>query len=176
MMKGVKSTMKLKIFDIYEMLEGISSERMSIVIHEIAPFCLYVKLNGMGICLVEQKDNILNVIRRHGEELGIKVRVKGHFVNLSSQLVGENVDWEDIWLGDILVNSRDFMYELGLIISCCEERLLEAECFETEWKTIKKEALKRVLDKWHKERVREIDNQYEKMIYEWTQLENVPLI
>lgn len=118
---------------------------------------------------------ILSVIRKHADELGMKVRVQGNFVNLDTELIGDNIDWYNIWLGDYLVNSNDFWKEVVYIIRSCEERLLEAEDFVFEWHCIKKEALKVFIDKYHEQQKKVLDDQRQAMMNAWKRLETVPL-
>lgn len=168
--------MKLKTFDIFDMLENISLEKRCEIIDEVRPHCLYMpEKSGMGICLMEQKEAVLSVIRKHADALGIKVRVQGNFVNLDKELIGQNVDWDDIWLGDYLINSDDFWKEVVHIVRSCEERLIEAEDFAFEWNCIKKEALKVFIEKYHEQQKRELEKQHQAMMDEWRKLKSVPL-
>ncbi|MFF2531344.1 hypothetical protein ACFVS2_20790 [Brevibacillus sp. NPDC058079] len=168
--------MMLKAFDIFDMLDGIDKEKAFEIMNEVQEFCLYTpEKNGMGICLIEQKENILSVIQKHAIELNLKVRVQGNFINLSTTLMGENVDWNDIWVGDTRINCKDFWKEVVSLVSTCEERLIEADNFAVEWHCIKKEALKNVIDKIHEQSKKELEKSYANLVSSWSNMKEVPL-
>lgn len=168
--------MKLKVFDLFDMLDDISQEKVSEIMKEVTPYCLYTSAEaGMGICLIEQKENILSVIRKHAEELGLKVRVQGNFVNLDTALINDNIDWDDIWVGGTLVDSRDFWKEVVAIVKPCEERLIKAENFAVEWERVKKEALKNVIEKYFEQKRKELEKEKAQMLKDWAKLEEVIL-
>lgn len=169
--------MKLKTFDIFDMLDGIENEKAFQIMREVAPFCLYAPENkGMAICLLENKEPIVSTIKRHAEELGLKVRVQGNFVNLSTELIGDNVDWDDIVLGNSsYINSDDFWKEVIEVVSAREDELIASNNFVEEWRMIKIAAVKTVIIKWHQARKKELDEQYDQLISLWSDLEDVPL-
>lgn len=169
--------MKLKTFDIYDMLDGVTIEKAQDILQAVASHCLYAPQNHtMGICLIEEKPAILNIIQKYGEELNIPVRVQGNFVNLDKELVGDNVDWDDIWVSnDFAVNSDDFWKSFVKLTKANEQRLLDAEDFAFEWNCMKKEALLDVIDKWHANRMKEQEETYAEVKKLWTKMDKVPL-
>ena len=169
--------MRLKVFDLYEVIEGIDDENVSKVMNELKAYCLYVPdQQGMAIYSEERKQDILNVIQRHAKELDLKARIRGNFVNLTSQLISDNVDWGYLVIGGKLVDSQDFWEEVVSLITVYEDQLLEATDFSGEWNRIKKEALKKVLDKWYKQQMDKIQCEYDSLINEWGKVESVPLL
>lgn len=168
--------LKLKTFDVFDMLDGINLEKSFEIMREIAPFCLYApERHTMGICLIENKESILDIIRRHGEALGLKVRVQGHFVNLSTGLTGDKVDWDDILVGNHLLNSDDFWNEVVEVVTAREDELISSTNFSEEWRIIKITAVKTVIDKWHEVRKKELEEEYNAVTLIWSDMENVPL-
>ncbi|MBP1309242.1 hypothetical protein JOD82_002262 [Paenibacillus sp. 1182] len=169
--------MRLKIFDLYEVIEDIDDGNVNKVMNELKEYCLYVPdQQGMAIYLDERKQDILNVIQRHAKELNLKARIRGNFVNLTSQLISDNVDWGDLVVGGKLVDSQDFWTEVVSLIAAYEDQLLESTNFCGEWNRIKKEALKSVLDKWYKQQINKIQSEYDSLINEWGEMESVPLL
>lgn len=136
--------MKLKGFDIHQILfenDIYTSELKHEIINKIKPFIIFFDdTMEMGICFIEQKENIINVLKEYGE-----LSIKGHFINLDLFIADEDVCYDYVYIGDFEIDGDEVMKEFSRIIKKGEEKLLNN--FENEWYKMQKEALEICLNK-----------------------------
>jgi len=137
--------MKLKGFDISEILfknNIYNSEIKYEIINKLKPFTIFFD-DCIGICFIEQKENIINVLKEYG-----KLSTQGHFINLDNFISNEDISYNYIYIGEFEIDGNEAMKEFSKLLKKEENILLNnLENFEEEWYQLQRKALRICLDK-----------------------------
>lgn len=150
--------MKLKAFDIDDVLYKSKIYKNGLHLKEIkqklSPYVLYYVTNdSIGICLADQKKNILNVLKEYGE-----VNTIGNFINADTFLCTGDYGWDDIILGNYELNGEEVWMEFGKVLKENEQILIDSgNEFEVEWNKLQKFALKNIFDNMIEDTKKEIE-------------------
>jgi len=140
--------MKLKAFDIDDVLYKSQTYTRHSILEEVKqklnPYVLhYVTDDSIGICLTDQKKNIIEVLKEYGE-----VNTVGNFINADTFLCMGDYGWDDIQLGNYNLDADEVWKEFGKLLKENEQILLNAGSqFESEWNKLQKFAVKNIFDK-----------------------------
>jgi len=140
--------MKLKAFDIDDVLykSPIYNRNLNLaeVKQKLNPYVLhYVTDDSIGICLENQKKNIIDVLKEYGE-----VNTISNFINADMFLSTGDHGWDYIMLGNYEINAEEVWTEFGKILKKNEQILIDSgNQFDEEWNKLQKFALKKIFDK-----------------------------
>jgi len=149
--------MKLKGFAIDEILWD-NGNYNKITENEIKdrlqPYIIYFKKDdSIGVCFQEQKENIVKILKEYGN-----TDLKSQFINFDNFISSDDYDWDNIFVGEIELDSRIVWKEFGKLIKENESKLINSiDNFENEWYNLQKIALRKVLNKEINKRRKEID-------------------
>jgi len=137
--------MKLKGFDISQILfenNIYNSEIKHEIINKLKPFTIFFD-DCTGVCFVDQKENIINVLKEYG-----KLSIQGHFINLNSFISSEDISYDYVYIGEFEIDGNEAMKEFSKLIKREENILLNnLENYEEEWYKLQRKALRICLDK-----------------------------
>jgi len=139
--------MKLKAFDIDDVLykSPIYNRNLNLaeVKKKLNPHVLhYVDGDSIGICLADQKKNIIDILKDYG-----KVNTLGNFINADMFLSTGDYGWDDIILGNYELNGEEVWIEFGKVLKENEQILIDAGSqFKEEWNKLQKFAIKKIFD------------------------------
>ena len=148
--------MKLKGFDISEILfenNIYNSEIKYEIINKLKPFTIFVD-DCMGICFIEQKENINNVLKEYG-----KLSIQGHFINMDNFISNEDISYNYVYIGEFEIDGNEAMKEFSKLLKKEEDILLKnLSSFEEYWYKLQRKALRICLDKEIKLLTNKINN------------------
>jgi len=137
--------MRLKGFDISQILfenNIYNSEIKYEIINKLKPFTIFFD-DCIGICFIDQKENIINVLKEYG-----KLSIQGHFINLNSFISSGDISYDYVHIGEFEIDGNEVMKEFSKLIKREENILLNnLENFEEEWYKLQRKALRICLDK-----------------------------
>jgi len=139
--------MKLKAFDIDDVLykSPIYNRNLNLaeVKQKLNPYVLcYADGDSIGICLADQKKNIIKVLKEYGE-----VNTVSNFINADTFLCNGDYGWDYIILGNYELNGEEVWTEFGKILKKNEQILIDSgDSFEVEWNKLQKLALRNIFD------------------------------
>ena len=139
--------MKLKAFDIDDVLykSPIYNRNLNLaeVKQKLSPYVLCcADGDSIGICLIEQKKNIINVLKEYGE-----VNTVSNFINADTFLCNGDYGWDYIQLGNYELNGEEVWTEFGKLLKKNEQILIDSgDSFEVEWNKLQKLALRNIFD------------------------------
>jgi len=140
--------MKLKAFDIDDVLykSPIYNRNLNLaeVKQKLNPYVLhYVDGDSIGICLTDQKKNIIDVLKDYGE-----VNTLGNFINADMFLSTGDYGWDYIQLGNYELNGEEVWIEFGKLLKKNEQILIDSgDSFKVEWNKLQKLAIRNIFDK-----------------------------
>jgi len=150
--------MKLKAFDIDDVLYESKTYKNGLHLEEIKeklkPYVLYyVTGDSIGICLEEQKKDIVKVLSEYG-----KVDARGNFINTDKFLCNSDYGWDDIQLGNYELNGEEVWQEFGKLLKKNELIIIDAgDKFAEEWNKFQKLAIRNIFDIIVKDAKKEIE-------------------
>jgi len=149
--------MKLKAFDIDDILPETNIYKTEILVNakeKLKPYVLYLTPNdSIGICLAEQKKDIVKVLSEYG-----KVDARFNFVNADKFLCDGDYGWDDIQLGNYELNGEEVWIEFGKLLKKNEQDLIDVgDKFEEEWNKLQKLAIRNIFDKIVNDAKKEIE-------------------
>jgi len=137
--------MRLKGFDISQILfenNIYNSEIKYEIINKLKPFTIFFD-DCIGICFIDQKENIINVLKEYG-----KLSIQGHFINLNSFISSEDISYDYVYIGEFEIDGNEAMKEFSKLIKREENILLNnLKKFKEEWYKLQRKALRICLDK-----------------------------
>lgn len=146
--------MKLKGFDLDEIFDyEIENEKIDKIKEELRPYVIYFnKKDTIGICFVEQKLEIVKILKKYKSD----IKLLGRFKNLSSIFKDEDYDWGDVILGEIVLDGNKVWYEFAELLESEESVILnhmknQIESFEFDWYRLQRISLRIALEKKVKE-------------------------
>lgn len=150
--------MKLKAFDIDDILYNAKNYNNKIMVNEVKEklksYVLYfIKDDSVGICLEDQKENIIDILREYGE-----VNIESNFIDVNKFLCTGDYGWDNIILGNYELDAEEVWSEFGKLLKKHEQNLLNSgEKFEEEWYKLQKLAIKNIFEEIKKDIIKEIE-------------------
>lgn len=157
----------LRIFDIDDLLYENSYKKAHLneIKEKIKPYTIYLSNEEFGLCLKEQKDNIVKVLKEYGT-----LSLQRNFVKPTTlfSLERDFIDWDDIYIGKIALDGNLVWNEFGKLLEMSEEDLINKKNDVDEiWYSLQRVALRKCLDKEInrlkkelKDLIRDVDSDY----------------
>jgi hypothetical protein len=133
--------MKLKGFDLDEIFDyEFKEDTMNKIKEELKSYVVYFTKNDtMGICFIEQKQNIVNILKKYKDN----TRLSGQFKNVSSFYKDKDYDWDDVYLGELTLQGSKVWSEFAKLLESEEDILIQnIENIEFGWYRLQKIAIR----------------------------------